>query len=254
MSLALLLEKVAGTYERKARLYPAFLALTPLLGIAVGIYGMSIDAKEALIALAADMGVFYLLANIVRESGNRIEEKLFRLWGGTPTTQLQRHRDGRIDSITKHARHEFLGTKLKVPFPDEATELADPARADEIYSAGTRWLIEHTRDRTRFPLLFNENVAYGYRRNALGLKPIAVAICVVSIAWVLVSQGAIAPSGVCILALAHMTGRASLSLAFSVTMLFVWLLFFTERAVKTAAFAYADMLLRTCALLDEQNR
>jgi hypothetical protein len=38
-------------------------------------------------------------------------------------------------------------------------------------------------------------------------------------------------------------------MALSTAMLAIWVLFFTQRTVKTAAFAYADMLLRACSAL-----
>ena len=48
------------------------------------------------------------------------------------------------------------------------------------------WLRQNTRDTKKFPILFTENVTYGFRRNLLGVKWLAlvlnvlvVAICVV---------------------------------------------------------------------------
>jgi hypothetical protein len=243
------LQKIGDTYERKARLYPALLALVPVLGVAVGLYGLALQLEQGVIAFVAGIGGFYLLANIVRETGKRLEGQLYAEWGGAPTTQLQRHRDATIDSVTKRARHQFLSTKLGIPFPDAAAEAADPRAADDAYAAGTRWLIEHTRDRHRFGLLFNENVGYGYRRNALGLKPFAIAICVLSIGWVLWSQRVISLDGWSSTAAAWMSRGSLLSLATSTVLLLVWIFFFTKRTVRTAAFSYADMLLRACSVL-----
>jgi len=170
-SVAALLEKISTPYERKARLYPAFLALLPILGIAASLYGFELRAQESLVSLASAIGGFYLLANIVREAGKRLEGTLFAKWGGTPTTQLQRHRDDRIDPVTKASRHLFLGKKLGAAFPKAADEAKDPKGADDLYGAGTRWLLEHTRDHEKFALIFAENISYGFRRNGLGLKP-----------------------------------------------------------------------------------
>jgi hypothetical protein len=240
---------VTEPYERKARLYPALLALLPILGIAVGLYGMGGNVKQSLGALVTTFGGVYLLVNIGRERGKRMEPHLFRLWRGTPTTQLQRHRDDRIDRITKRARHIFLAGKLGVSAPSAAAEAADPQGADEFYAAGTRWLIEHTRDTKRFPLIFAENVSYGYRRNALGLKPIALTVSIFSLLWVLVSQDVLTRHGIAVIATTGITPGAKLSLAVSLTALAVWILFFTKETVRTAAFAYADMLLRACSVL-----
>jgi hypothetical protein len=249
MELGDFLGRISDTYERKARLYPALLALAPVFGIAVCFYGLEIDWQRGLLGLLISIGGLFLLSNIAREAGKRRESGLFESWGGVPTTQLQRHRDNTIDAVTKRARHESLSGKLGVPFPDVAAELADPTSADQIYAAGTRWLLERTRDRRQFPLLFAENVAYGFRRNALGLKPIAIIISLAAIAWVLVAQGVLAVTGVNFAALTRLPKGALSSIVISSLFLLVWILYFTKRSVRTAAFSYADMLLRTCSLL-----
>ena len=200
-------------------------------------------------ALAAALGGFYLLANIAREYGARIEPKLFKHWGGMPTTQLQRHSNPIIDVVTKASRHRYLAGKLGIPFPGAATEAANPAAADQAYAAGTRWLLEHTRDHGRFRLLFEENMSYGYRRNALGLKPIAITICLLCIIWVFLSQNCIGRRGLDRTALSQLPPGAWLSLGLSILLLAIWIFFFTKHTVKTAAFAYADQLLRACEVL-----
>jgi hypothetical protein len=243
------LERFTNPYERKARLYPAFLAVAPMLGIAVALYGFSLELKDSLVSLIFGLGGFYLVSNIVREFGKRIEQRLYKSWGGVPTTQIQRHRDGTIDGPTKISRHAFLAKKIGRPFPTSAEEKADPAAADEVYAAGTRWLIENTRDQTKFRMLFEENVAYGYRRNSLGLKPIAIVICLASVVWVLAAQGVLGVSGANLSAITRMSGGARVSVVFTLLLLSLWVFFFTKRTVKTAAFTYADMLLSACMAL-----
>lgn len=57
-----------------------------------------------------------------------------------------------------------MAGKIGRPFPTSASEASDPSAADQIYGAGTRWLIEHTRDRAKFNLLPKAE------RNALGAR------------------------------------------------------------------------------------
>lgn len=238
-----------NAYERPARMYPAFIVVAPILAVAIGQYGVVLDVKHGLSALTVSLGGLYLLANVVREYGKRLEPRLHRKWGGVPTTQLQRHRDPTIETPTKLRHHRFLSGKIGIPFPNADAERANPDAADAIYASGTRWLLEHTRERERFGLLFQENVAYGYRRNALALKPLAVAICISAIAWVLLSTGVIDTHGFDSVAARDLPPGAIGALAACVALLVTWLSFFTERSVKTAAFSYADMLLRACDLL-----
>src|SRR5208282_3020999 len=145
MTLDDLVAKVKDPYERPARLYPALLALLPLLAMVMLLYGPKASALTSVATIAVSCGCLYLTTNLCREMGKRLEDKLYREWGGKPTTQLLRHRDGIIDSVTKHRYHAFLGTKLNFTFPDADAEKNDPATADEAYQSGARWLLDHTR-------------------------------------------------------------------------------------------------------------
>lgn len=74
--------------------------------------------------------------------------------------------------------------------PTAAEEQHDPTDADERYRSATRQLIERRRD-DKYKLVHKENAAYGFRRNLCGLKPFAVTIIAVCVAWAI---GAIAAS------------------------------------------------------------
>jgi len=52
-----------------------------------------------------------------------------------------------------------------------------PNRTDsavETYEAAVRWLIENIRDHAKFPVVWAELKTYGFERNALGLRRIAL--------------------------------------------------------------------------------
>ncbi|MEO8274487.1 MAG: hypothetical protein ABI620_10510, partial [Chloroflexota bacterium] len=83
-----------------------------------------------------------------REMGRRLEPNLFEAWGGKPSTQLLRHRNSTIDSVTKKRYHTFLATKINTAFPDEAQEKANPIAADEVYQSAIRWLLNSENSRT----------------------------------------------------------------------------------------------------------
>jgi hypothetical protein len=248
-----ILERLADPYERPARLYPALLAIAPVFAVLVGLYGVPLEIKSGLISLAAGFGLFYLLASIARELGKRRENGLFVAWGGKPTTQMLRHRDTTIDPVTKARYHSFLGKRLGVAFPTGERELGDPGAADEVYASGARWLLDRTRDTHKFPLLFKENVAYGFRRNCLGLKPLAVVIACGSILWVLLALNVVTARGIHAEGLLALPASARATIAVSVVLLIVWVLFVTKRTVRTAAFMYADLLLRACDVLNQKK-
>jgi len=254
MTLDDIVAKVTDPYDRQARLYPALLCLLPLMALVALLYAPNVSALTGVVTLAVSCGGLFLMTNICREMGKRLEDRVYREWGGKPTTQLLRHRDGRIDSVTKRRYHAFLAAKLNATFPDAKQEKKDPAKADEAYQSGARWLLDHTRpdDGKKFDLLFRDNVTYGFRRNALGARPLGVAIAIGCLLWVLAKEHVIFSAGGKIAdwsVLAQLSPAAISSLAASGVMLLVWLFFFTKSSLRTAAFTYAEMLLRTCDTL-----
>src|SRR5882672_1537478 len=247
MDPAEIAKTITNPYERKARLYPALLALLPAFWL-VGYYAFSTgEIAKAAASLLVSFGGAYLLTHIAREFGKRAEADLWREWGGAPTTQLQRHADTTIDPITKAARHRFLATKIGRPIATREQEAADAVAADHGYQAGTVWLIEHTRNRQKFPLIFAENVSYGFRRNAFGLRPVAVAIAAVSCGLVLLRESGVTATGFSLSNFLQISEGSMVALLVCGGMLAVWVWFFTKETVRTAAFDYARALLRSCS-------
>lgn len=240
--------KITDPYDRNARLYPALLALLPLVVMLVTLYAPSVSTFANIGGIVFSLGGLFMMMNISREMGKRLEPKIFETWGGKPTTILLRHRDNRLDRVTKHRYHKFLSSKIAAKLPDSMQESSKPDLADEFYESATHWLLGKTRDKQKFKLLFNENITYGFRRNALGMKPIGLVTSGVCTLWVLISHDVIQTTGP-ILNLAVFTTLplpAISSLAVSTSMLLAWFLFFTKTSLQTAALTYATTLLRAC--------
>jgi hypothetical protein len=248
-----LLTRISDRYERKARLYPALLSLIPILALVIGVYVVEFNIRASFIGLLATFGVFYLITSIVRDLGKRLEPSLFLEWGGKPTTQILRHRDKTIDSVTKKRYHTFLGKHLDVTFPSKVDEDVDPSAADEKYISGVRWLLDKTRDTQKFNLIFQENIAFGFRRNCLGVKPYAVAIALMVCAWILFLYEVVALDGIDLFAIKTMPFGAWGTIILSLLMTAIWLFFFNRKMVRTSAFTYAEMLLRACDVLPKRR-
>ena len=254
MTLDDIVAKVTDPYDRQARLYPALLCLLPLLALLTLLYATNVSALTGAVTIAVSCGGLFLMMNISREMGKRLEDKLYRGWGGKPTTQLLRHRDGIIDSVTKRRYHAFLAAKINATFPDAEQERTDPAKADEAYQSGARWLLDHTRPDggKKFDLLFRDNVAYGFRRNALGARPLGIIIACGCLVWALTKEHVLFNAGGKIVdwpVLQRLSPPAIASLAVSGAMLLVWMFFFTKTSLRTCAFSFAETLLRTCDTL-----
>ena len=74
MTLDDLFAKVTDPYERPARLYPALLALLPLLTLLMLLYGPKATALTSAVTVAVSCGGLYLTTNLCRELGKRLEE------------------------------------------------------------------------------------------------------------------------------------------------------------------------------------
>ena len=66
--------------------------------------------------------------------------------------------------------------------PDKKIEAIDPATANQAYRSAVDWLLEHTRPNAKDFMLHSENISYGFRRNLLGLKPVALVLIVLALA------------------------------------------------------------------------
>jgi hypothetical protein len=140
------------------------------------------------------------------------------------------------DSPELRRRHrEKLAALIGQPLPTKAEEIADPHCSDYRYTAAVRVLISRVRDyKDRHPRVHDENTEYGFRRNLLAAKPLALALLVV-----LLGVDGFA---------AHLGRDPQLVGAATVAHLFAALLWLTvvRRAwVREQADTYAERLLET---------
>jgi hypothetical protein len=179
-----------------------------------------------------------------------LEEPLFAKWGGPPTTQFLRHRDLHIDEVSKERFHAILAKGIGRQLPSAGQEEADPLAADAIYDAATVWLRGQTRDTKRFPLVFKENVSYGFHRNALGIRFLGVLVALVCMLLAIVLPNtADSPPYISLYKLGHMKPEIMISFMVAATMLGIWVFGLGESAVRNAAFSYSMRLLESCDLL-----
>lgn len=231
------LNLITEAYERQARLYPALLLVAPVVATAVAIMSAKLTDLQSASAALVGCGGAFLLTQLARDSGKKREPLLFQKWGGLPSVLIFRHRHSRFDSITKARYHKKLSTLVKgVKAPTPEDEEADPAAADEVYTAWSHYLRANTRDTKKHALLFQENVSYGYRRNVWGLRPIGITI----------SALCSIVAGVRLWFIYRSTGQpgeeVAGALVVSLLFLALWLFRFTEDWVRVPADAYAERL------------
>ncbi len=236
-----------NTFDRYtfwARFLPAAVMLLPA-GLALAAwFPNGFDGWSLLVGLMASGAGAMLLMQIGRDAGKKKEPGLWALWGGQPAVAMLRHRDKRLDRLTRLRYHEKLaGLVPGCPAPTETTEQMDPAAADEVYTSWVRYLREATRNHSRFAVLFAENINYGFRRNLWGMKSAAVVIAVLGIAAALVRVLLAVRAG------HDIPPMAAIVAGLDTALLVLWMLRFRPSWVLTAANAYAERLLAACEIL-----
>lgn len=237
-----MISSIFDPYDRKARLYPALLVmLVPVFALTL-VAPVFSSQLAGLASLAVALGGLMLLSSLGREWGKRKEPKLFEIWGGTPTTLMLMRATSDLDHLTLDRYRKVLEGKVSgLQFPDSTSEASDPSKTAAICESAVKWLREATRDTKKFALIFAENTNYGFRRNLLGVKPLAILVCVLTLsattlhAW-LTSSGN----------LSAITVQSWGSILVACIGLVVWGGVVNAEFVKTTAFAYAMALLGAC--------
>jgi hypothetical protein len=89
-SLSAVESLLGDRYTREARLAPAFLSVFPILLVLLLSFKGLQSAIPALLSLLCVFGVVRWISHIARGIGDKKEVRLFRDWGGKPTTTLMR--------------------------------------------------------------------------------------------------------------------------------------------------------------------
>lgn len=234
--------KVLDAYSLKARLFPALLAVVPALAALAILISWSKFGLTSAIATTAIPVLVFAAADIARRLGKRLEEQIYQEHGGKPSVSMLRYSDNSLDAATKAQYRAFLSSKIGQPVPTEQEETDNPKYADAFYERGGGWLRENTRDAKKFPVLFSENVIYGYRRNLLGLKLPALglnAMMVLLCLLILYRKGTIDTED-------DVTVRLLIVLAFAVIHAIYMLFAVSKGSVVDASQTYARQLLLSC--------
>ena len=234
-------------YDILARITPGLLA--PLVpGLSLLIAFPQIVAGNVYRAIGSGfvmIGLLYLFASMARSRGRAVQNKLKQQWGGFPTEIILRFRDNTIETPTKLAYHAAL-QELSPDFtlPDASAEAQDPDAADGIYRAAIRRLIDLRRG-PKYPLIFNDNISYGFWRNLLGMRGAAILLATCASAAIVAARLAqITTSNTSLWAIARDAPAAQMA-AFALLCLWIVFLLFVVRPPRVwdAGVAYAERLL-----------
>ncbi|MCG3085848.1 hypothetical protein JEG43_02740 [Anoxybacillus sp. LAT_35] len=237
------LEVILNTYERKARYYPSLLTVSPII-IWLYLWFPEISSLEGtFISLIVGLGISIPLSVLARTLGKKKQDKLVAQWGALPATLILRHNDNTLNIDTKKRYHQKLRLLTNLDIPTENEEVNNPSVANRIYDSCIDYLRQSTRDRTKYSLVFNENIYYGQLRNLLGLKPLGLFICIslliIQLLLIYNNYGiGINISAVPILKI--------ISILFTISFIIFWLFFVSPIQVYNAGINYGRALLECC--------
>ena len=178
-------------YVLFARVGPiAIVALALFLAVSAWIPFSQWPVK--LVSSSAFFGIgAFVLAQLTRDAGKRLEPALWASWGGPPSVRFLRHCDPTIAAGSKTAMHRRLIELAIVDrMPNEEEERRDPDAADVIYRTCSDWLRREAmrlKAKAPFDVVHSENISYGFRRNLLGIRTYGL---IVVVATVLIAVGA----------------------------------------------------------------
>jgi len=232
----------ADRYERTARVGPGFLLLFPIFVLLWCAFGARKPIPTGFFSLLIAAGVGPVLAALSRGAGKRLEERLFKHWGGRPTTLVLRHRDSHYNAYTKARLHEALGRVSGISLPSAVGEFNNPTDADARYHAAADELRRKTFGHN-YPHLRREVMSYGLYRNALGLKPLGLVVAAISFILGTVMGGVASASSPYFHWQQFLRPGlpAAISMGTSLVMMIIWLSL-SSQGLKRAGVAYADRL------------
>ena len=230
-------------YTWRARVLPVYLTAAPaVLAIAATLPdGLNLPLAGA--SAIVFVPLCYFMSQVAADCGKRLEPGLWRSWAGPSTTRFLCHDNDEFNSATRERIHTHLRV-LGLEIPTQEQEKADMPAALELYGSAVDELRRLTRDTKRFPLVFEGNVDYGFRRNLLGLKKFGVSIALAGLGasgWALLqgwkATGVIAPV-------------PAVTVVLVACLFLAWLLGVHANAVGITADRYARYLLEAALDLE----
>lgn len=235
-------------YSLSARVRPALFIVLPIILTSYILFEPLRTLLGSLLGILLTCGIINFFANQMSSKGNVLQDKLFKKWGGAPTTIILRHSDSEIDKHTKQRYREKLVSLISnFKNVSERSETANPTSADQYYVSAINYLKEKTRDSKKYPLILKENMNYGFSRNLLAFKSTAITIILISLAIsLLIITIKFKDKYIDINSLSLLPPQYYVLVILHIIFLLFWCFMINEKWVKIRAYSYAKRLLSSC--------
>jgi hypothetical protein len=157
-------------YERYARVAPGLFAVLPIVITVTALGYRQVPVVSVAVSLLSLAGGPVLLADTVRQIGQRAQDKLWNEWDGAPTTLALRLRENSSNTVQRDMWRSAIERVSGVTLVSHVVETKNHRKADDAIEAAVARLRELTRGEHKFPLLQAENRSYGFQRNFYGIR------------------------------------------------------------------------------------
>jgi hypothetical protein len=230
-------------YDLRARVFPVYLTIAPVILFLAAILPEGLNLPLGGAAALVFVPLSFLMSQLGADFGKKLEKPLWNEWGGPPTTRFLRYLNPEFNDVTRSRIHDKLrALGLNVPSKEEQTN--DPQAADKYFESCAEELIRRTRNKKSFPQIFEALIAYGFRRNLLGMKRFGLPLTIIALracgwniykAWIVARE----------------LSSVSLTAALITSgLLLCWLTWANKKTVFLAANRYARFLLEAALNLD----
>jgi hypothetical protein len=227
-------------YERYARVAPGLFAVLPVVITVTALGYRQVPVVSVAVSLLSLAGGPVLLADTVRQFGQRAQDKLWNKWGGAPTTLALRLRENSSNTVQRDMWRSAIEKVSGVALASRAVETRNPRKADETINAAVARLRELTRGEQRFTLLQAENRSYGLQRNLYGVAFLGILVIAGFMTWDLVQNRH-----------ADVPTADVLGLLLNGAIMAAWFALPSAKRVRVAGDKYAHQLLHAAVSLME---
>lgn len=240
--LLLQILSVSDRYERRARLLPGLIvAATPAItAILLGYERLEWPAVVGL-GVTVEVLLAFLLGQLARATGKRLEESLWNQWGGPPTTRWLRPWDNTCSETQKVKWRSAIKQLTSLSIPAAVTESRTEPDIDRIIGDATRQLRYTLRDNPSAGLVSIHNEEYGFARNLLGLR------------WLWLGLGLVSAATSAVVLLLQGTGIVALIVSVVLLVLAILVIRELPTYVRRCADRYAESLLAAAIVCAQKS-
>ena len=170
---------VLDKYTLQARVVPAIIIASPILPLAVvALSVLNLSSKTIGSTAILFFAAIFAASQAVRVAGEAIEQKLWRSWGGAPSTRFVRWRDAKFAPETKERIHWIIRNRFGIALLAFEAEAGDQSLADSRIEQAFLQVRQVLRNEAAKDLVNTHNAEYGFVRNLVGTRSVFVVVAV----------------------------------------------------------------------------